>query len=364
MLHSLAHDPYGVRRKGDWSSQLPAEVIAEVADGQDEGRSRDGFTGHEPLDRTGFIHMGGRLYDPRLGRFLSPDPVVSEPVTGQGWNLYSYVGNSPMGRTDPSGYCYVAGPACPVSGAAGGGFTSQAATLTTRGVSISYSHALSVSWSYVPGRYGSYGEYGYGGYFAPRVSLVAIPQLSIWARERTVSLGQETAPADDPMLAWRDAASIGVGFIPFVGMAQSVVELVTGYDYIAGEAADRRLAAAGVLASVLSGGKAGIKAISRKVDDDWDPSIISKEFLGQDLKKPPMKRIHKRETHTTGEAAYSYRHWSKQSTEDIVRFLGPDQGSPFVVKPDGRIYDGNTRILVLRERGFDIDSLPRIVHGE
>ena len=133
VLHSLAHDPHGTRRKGDWSSQLPAEAIAEVASGQDEGRSRDGFTGHEPLDRTGFIHMGGWLYDPRLGRFPSPDPVVSEPVSGQGWNLDSYVGNSPMGRTDPSGYCFAPGPHCPGSTGRGGGFTSRSATLTTRG---------------------------------------------------------------------------------------------------------------------------------------------------------------------------------------------------------------------------------------
>jgi RHS repeat-associated protein len=29
-----------------------------------------GFTGHEHLDQVGLIHMGGRVYDPELGRFL------------------------------------------------------------------------------------------------------------------------------------------------------------------------------------------------------------------------------------------------------------------------------------------------------
>jgi hypothetical protein len=29
------------------------------------------------------------------------------------------------------------------------------------------------------------------------------------------------------------------------------------------------------------------------------------------------------------------------------------------VKPDGRIMNGNTRVKVLEERGFDVNSLPR-----
>ena len=62
-----------------------------------------GFTGHEQLDRIGLVHMGGRVYDPRLGRFLSPDPVIGNPGSSQSWNLYSYTGNSPMSFTDPTG---------------------------------------------------------------------------------------------------------------------------------------------------------------------------------------------------------------------------------------------------------------------
>jgi hypothetical protein len=32
------------------------------------------------------------------------------------------------------------------------------------------------------------------------------------------------------------------------------------------------------------------------------------------------------------------------------------------VKPDGTILDGNTRIWVLRQRGYDVDSLPRVTY--
>lgn len=34
-----------------------------------------GYTGHEHLEEFNLINMNGRLYDPILGRFLSPDPA-------------------------------------------------------------------------------------------------------------------------------------------------------------------------------------------------------------------------------------------------------------------------------------------------
>ena len=48
--------------------------------------------------------MNGRIYDPVLARFLSPDPLVSNPYFSQSYNRYSYVLNNPLGMTDPSGY--------------------------------------------------------------------------------------------------------------------------------------------------------------------------------------------------------------------------------------------------------------------
>ena len=51
--------------------------------------------------------MNGRVYDPLLGRFGTPDPTTESPFSTQGWNRYSYVGNSPLNFTDPSGYCFL-----------------------------------------------------------------------------------------------------------------------------------------------------------------------------------------------------------------------------------------------------------------
>lgn len=49
--------------------------------------------------------MNGRVYDYRLGRFLSVDPIISNPTNSQSINPYSYIGNNPLSGVDPTGYC-------------------------------------------------------------------------------------------------------------------------------------------------------------------------------------------------------------------------------------------------------------------
>jgi RHS repeat-associated protein len=52
----------------------------------------------------GLTDMGGRIYDPLAGRFMTPDPVMQAPYWSQGQNRYSYVFNDPINSTDPSGF--------------------------------------------------------------------------------------------------------------------------------------------------------------------------------------------------------------------------------------------------------------------
>jgi hypothetical protein len=47
--------------------------------------------------------MNARLYDPVLGRFLSPDPYVQAPDFSQSLNRYSYCLNNPLMYVDPAG---------------------------------------------------------------------------------------------------------------------------------------------------------------------------------------------------------------------------------------------------------------------
>ena len=62
-----------------------------------------GYCGHEHLTYYGLINMNARLYDPVIGRFLSPDPYVQAPDFSQNFNRYSYVLNNPLKYTDESG---------------------------------------------------------------------------------------------------------------------------------------------------------------------------------------------------------------------------------------------------------------------
>jgi RHS repeat-associated protein len=62
-----------------------------------------GYTGHEHLPEFGLINMNGRMYDPLLGRMLSPDNYVQSPFNTQSYNRYAYVWNNPLRYTDPDG---------------------------------------------------------------------------------------------------------------------------------------------------------------------------------------------------------------------------------------------------------------------
>ena len=62
-----------------------------------------GFTGHLHLSEFNLTDMGGRLYDPVLGRFLSPDPYVSNSQSSQDFNRYTYARNNPLSYYDPTG---------------------------------------------------------------------------------------------------------------------------------------------------------------------------------------------------------------------------------------------------------------------
>ncbi|MDP8265860.1 MAG: SpvB/TcaC N-terminal domain-containing protein [Candidatus Aceula meridiana] len=61
------------------------------------------FTGKKLDDETGLYYYGARYYNPLIGRFLTADPMMPNPTNSQSLNRYSYVYNSPLCYTDPSG---------------------------------------------------------------------------------------------------------------------------------------------------------------------------------------------------------------------------------------------------------------------
>ncbi len=93
VIERYSYDAWGKRRNAtNWTSAVTSVY---------ESR---GYTGHEHLDDIEVIHMNGRIYSPKLGRMLSPDPVTQAPNSGRNYNRYTYVGNNPVRYTDPTGY--------------------------------------------------------------------------------------------------------------------------------------------------------------------------------------------------------------------------------------------------------------------
>src|SRR5207244_1986127 len=95
-----------------WAEQRSYDPLGNRQDPQNRGHLmtasaastiRFGFTGQTHDAETGMINMLGRIYDPRIGHFLSADPLVANPGDGQSWNRYAYVRNNPLTLTDPSG---------------------------------------------------------------------------------------------------------------------------------------------------------------------------------------------------------------------------------------------------------------------
>ena len=51
--------------------------------------------------------------------------------------------------------------------------------------------------------------------------------------------------------------------------------------------------------------------------------------------------------------------YGKLSDQELIDSLKPSQQGSLKVRPDGTIVDGHHRIKILRDRGVDVDSLPR-----
>ena len=61
------------------------------------------YTGHEDLWMFGLLNANARLYSPYLGRFVSPDPLLTEDGSPLDFNPYVYARNNPYRYIDRNG---------------------------------------------------------------------------------------------------------------------------------------------------------------------------------------------------------------------------------------------------------------------
>lgn len=144
-----------------------------------------GFTGHEHLYHFGLINMNGRVYDPFMSTFLSPDNYIQAPDNSQNFNRYAYCLNNPLKYTDPSGEIFWA-PI--ILGATIGAYM---------GGTIANNDYNPLQWNYDSGKTWGYmlgGAIvgGISGYIGGAIAASEIPMantLGIMASSYTYSLG-------------------------------------------------------------------------------------------------------------------------------------------------------------------------------
>ena len=96
LLQELSYDAWGRLRNPSTGTPYAPGSEPELYLGR-------GYTGHEHLPQFGLVNINARLYDPLLGRFLSPDPYVQFPGFTQGLNRYTYALNNPLVYVDETG---------------------------------------------------------------------------------------------------------------------------------------------------------------------------------------------------------------------------------------------------------------------
>ncbi len=102
VVNEYSFDAWGRRRNfTDWSYAVAAQT--DILPDR-------GFTDHEYLPWFKLYNMNGRLYDPVVGRFLEPDPIIQNAFSTQNLNRYSYALNNPLKYVDPSGNRLIPSP--------------------------------------------------------------------------------------------------------------------------------------------------------------------------------------------------------------------------------------------------------------
>ncbi len=141
--------------------------------------------------------MNGRVYDPVLARFLSPDPYVQAPDYTQNFNRYSYCLNNPFKYTDPSGELQIGPFYLSLNlGYSSGGFSFGISAgvgvenIASAGIYIGYNTSGSFTFSANAGVAGFYANGGYdtkGGWFVGAGWSIPIPSLGIVSFNSNIS---------------------------------------------------------------------------------------------------------------------------------------------------------------------------------
>ncbi|WP_327129673.1 polymorphic toxin-type HINT domain-containing protein [Streptomyces sp. NBC_01727] len=426
-----------------------------------------GFLGKTEDDTTGLSILGARMYDAKLGRFLSPDPL-NTPYDPQNLNAYSYSVNNPIAYSDPDGLR----PITPCEYGCGSGDESYRDWMTPNGDGTWSYHYETSNYLY-DGQGDLHSVAKYGSDLPPQGKQIIYKPYDFTA-QKTVFKAVASTFLPDPT-AWKDCLSgSGVSSCLIAGtdlplgkafklVPDSVIKkgskavekwlgklvkgckcFLAGTDVLMADGKTKNIEDIKVGDEVFATdpvtGKSAPRRVTRFIvtDDDkhfnelsiatkdgveklaathehpfWSPSqhdwtpagklkpgmtlltddgdkviITSNRAFTKRARTynltveglhtyyvlagetpvlvhnstsctPPLKPLHPDSSLDKSSLDF----WGKQDTKDILFSLRPGAKEALRVKPDGTIANGNTRIKVLRDRGYDVDSLPREPYG-
>ena len=75
------------------------------------------------------------------------------------------------------------------------------------------------------------------------------------------------------------------------------------------------------------------------------------------MSQPPLKSLHRESSLSRAKMD----RYSKLTTKQLTFSLEPGKPGSLKARPDGTVIDGHHRLWILRDRGVNIDELPREV---
>jgi RHS repeat-associated protein len=103
----FATDSTGSEAEEFWYEPFgSSEALASLGTGVTHPSSSisEGFTAQSQDLELNLINMKGRIYDPKIGRFLTADPLIQSSMRSESLNRYTYAWNNPLKWTDPTGF--------------------------------------------------------------------------------------------------------------------------------------------------------------------------------------------------------------------------------------------------------------------
>lgn len=299
---------------------------------------RQKFSTYERDDEVNLDFAQNRYYHFSHGRFTTPDPVMAsaDATNPQTFNRYAYTGNNPINITDPTGLIWginkSTGEVRWFPGDLEDGFTEYNllygyrrdanGNITNQMVALNAitgaveNVASAAAWLSQEISWGATAEL-----LAPgAAALAGVPVAAAAA-----ALGDVLDPAG----RYREGLNLPEPVREAKGIRQSYWE-----EFI------QKMSKTNESNPTSANIQGESSPANPNPDDPNKPT------------QPPLRHAHRLRESTL-------EHIRKWSTDKILDSLKPGSDSPLTTYPDGTIAQGNHRVQVLRERGINVDNLPR-----